>query len=105
MTLQIDILYMEDCTDWETAAAILRQVLDDLGVAATVDHWLISSDREASEAYFMGSPTLRANGHDLFPVHDDISAGLRLRSYFTEEGLLGHPTYAMLYEAISQLAE
>jgi hypothetical protein len=105
MTMQIDILYMEECTDWQTAAELVQQVLDDLGMAATIDYWLISSDREATEAYFMGSPTIRVDGQDLFPVHSDIPAGMRLRSYFTEEGLLGHPTYSMLYEALASLVE
>jgi hypothetical protein len=105
MTMQIDILYMEECTDWQTAAELVQQVLDDLGMAATIDYWLISSDREATEAYFMGSPTIRVDGQDLFPVHSDIPAGMRLRSYITEEGLLGHPTYSMLYEALASLVE
>ena len=105
MTMQIDILYMEECTDWQIAAELVQQVLDDLGVSATIDYWLIGSDREATEAYFMGSPTIRVNGQDLFPVHSDVPAGMRLRSYFTEEGLLGHPTYAMLYDTLAGLVE
>ena len=105
MALQIDILYTEDCTDWEIAAQLLQQALDDLGLEAEIQYWLITSDREATEVDFIGSPTIRVNGYDLFPAHSDIPAGLRLRSYITEEGVLGHPTYAMLYEALHAFVE
>ncbi|MBN1430102.1 MAG: hypothetical protein JXB07_17155 [Anaerolineae bacterium] len=101
MALQIDILYTADCTDWETAVEIVQQVLVDLNLEAEFQYWLIENDRQAIEAYFTGSPTIRVNGEELFPVPGAI-AGLRLRSYWTEEGMLGYPTYNMVYEALSQ---
>jgi hypothetical protein len=103
MALQIDILYMSDCTDWEIAAQLVQQVLTDLGLEGEFQYWLIENDRQAIQTYFTGSPTIRVDGYDLFPV-EGATAGLRLRSYWTEEGLLGHPTYNMLREALSQYA-
>ena len=101
MALQIEILYTADCTDWETAAEIVQQVLDDLNLEAEFQYWLIENDRQALQSYFIGSPTIRVNGYDLFPV-EGATAGLRLRSYWTGDDLLGHPTYEMVYEALSQ---
>ncbi|MBN1310012.1 MAG: hypothetical protein JXB30_01245 [Anaerolineae bacterium] len=101
MALQIDILYMADCTDWETAAEIVQQVLADLNLEADIQYWLIENDRQALQNYFIGSPTIRVDGYDLFPVKG-ATAGLRLRSYWTGDDLLGHPTYDMVYEALSQ---
>jgi hypothetical protein len=101
MALQIDILYMSDCTDWEDAAQLVQQALTDLGLEAEFQYWLIENDRQAIQTYFTGSPTIRVNGYDLFPV-EGATAGLRLRSYWTEEGLLGHPTYNMIREALGQ---
>ncbi len=102
MTLQIDILYTKDCTDWETADRFLRQALDGLGLEAEFSYWPVETDRQAIEWDFIGSPTIRVNGYDLFPAQG-AAAGLKLRSYATEEGMLGHPTYAMIYAALEAL--
>lgn len=102
MTLQIDILYTADCTDWELASQLVQRALEELELDADIRYWLIQNDREALQAYFIGSPTIRANGGDLFPVQG-ATAGLRLRSYLTDEGLLGHPTYTMIRDALKNL--
>jgi hypothetical protein len=100
MIHQIDILYMRDCPDWEEADALLQRALADLGIEAEINYYLIETDRQALETYFTGSPTLRFDGYDLFPESASVTAGLRLRSYVTPEGVLGHPTYEMLVEAL-----
>jgi hypothetical protein len=100
MELQIDILFTKDCTDWETADELLQRALQDLGLKANIDYWLIESDRKAFEYKFIGSPTIRVDGEDLFPMKG--SAGLRLRPYFTSEGMLGHPTYEMIVAALKE---
>jgi hypothetical protein len=99
MSLQIDILYTSDCTDWELSRDLLLQALEDLGLQAEISYWLIENDRQALQTYFVGSPTIRVNGADLFPV-EGATAGLRLRSYWTESGIQGHPTYDMIHEAL-----
>jgi hypothetical protein len=99
--MHIDILYTPDCTGWQTADSLLRQALADLGVEADISYWLIESDRQAVDAVFIGSPTIRVDGVDLFPVQG-VPAGKKLRSYFTEEGMLDYPTYAMLIDALQR---
>ena len=100
MTLQIQILYIADCTDWQETIELVEQVLSELQLAAEITTFRIQNDRQALQSYFVGSPTVLVNGADLFPVQG-ATAGLRLRSYWTEEGLLGHPTYAMILEKLS----
>jgi hypothetical protein len=101
MTLQIDILYTRDCKDWEEAARRVDEALGALGLAGEFSYWLVDSDRKALEWGFVGSPTIRVNGEDLFPVRGAAS-GMRLRSYFTPEGMVGCPTLEMIIEALSQ---
>ncbi len=101
--MHIDILYTPDCTGWQTADSLLRQALADLGIEADIDYWLIESDRQAVETGFIGSPTIRVEGNDLFPV-EGVPAGMKLRSYFTEEGMLDYPTYSMLVDALQRVA-
>ncbi len=103
MTLQIDILYTRDCAGWEMASELLQRVLADLGLEAEITYWLVASDRQAIEWSFIGSPTIRVNGQDLFPM-PGAAAGMRLRPYFTDEGMLDYPTYEMLHEALRPYA-
>ena len=100
MTLQIQILYIDDCTDWQETIELVEQALSELQLAAEMTTFRIENDRQALQSYFVGSPTVLVNGADLFPVQG-ATAGLRLRSYWTEEGLLGHPTFAMILDKLS----
>jgi hypothetical protein len=100
MPLEIDILYTNDCTDWEITGELIQQVSQELNLDVELRYWLIENDRQALQAYFIGSPTVRVDGSDLFPV-EGATAGLRLRSYLTDEGIMGHPTYQMLVSALS----
>ena len=99
MAIEIDILYTSDCTDWEITGQLVQQVVEELALGAEIRYWLIENDRQALQAYFIGSPTVRVEGNDLFPVRG-ATAGLRLRSYLTDEGIMGHPTLQMLREAL-----
>jgi len=99
MALQIDILYTKDCTGWQPADQLLRQALAELGLEAEINYWLVESDRQAFEYQFIGSPTIRVNGQDLFP-DEKAKPALRLRPYFSSEGMLDYPTYDMIVEAL-----
>jgi hypothetical protein len=100
MALEIDILYTADCTDWEITGQLVQQAIDELKLEVEIRYSLIENDRQALQAYFIGSPTVRVNGSDLFPVQG-ATAGLRLRSYLTDEGITGHPTYQMIRDALA----
>ncbi len=104
MALQVDILYTADCTDWQLAVELVQRALAELNLESEIQYYLIENDRQALQTFFIGSPTVRVNGYDLFPVKG-ATAGLRLRSYLTDEGLLGHPTYAMILEALKPYAQ
>ncbi len=99
MTLRIDIPHTSDCTDWPTAAEFVAQVLNDRWLDAEVGSYPVKSDRQAIELNFIGSPTILVNGVAPWPI-PGAPAGLRLWPYFTEQGRLGHLTYAMLYDVL-----
>lgn len=96
-----DILYIDDCPSWKTAAALLEQVIERLDPAAGVDLVRVETDEEAQEKRFVGSPSIRLNGKDLFPVdHENYAFGFRV--YQTPEGMRGWPTEAMLIDSIRE---
>ncbi len=104
MTLKIDILYTEDCTEWQIADQLVQQALNELGLEAEINYWLVESDRQALDWAFAGSPTIFVNGADMFPSFKNASQGLTLRTYITDEGIMGHPTYQMVLDALSAFA-
>ncbi len=98
--MQIELLYFDGCPSWQTALENLRAALDDLGLQAEVRLLRVGSDEEAVATRFVGSPTIRLDGEDLFPpTHSEYAMGCRV--YVTPEGLRGWPTVEMLRAAIA----
>ena len=61
----------------------------------------VNTDEEAERLRFPGSPTIRADGRDLFPAPEREDWRLGCRIYATPEGLKGSPTAEMLREALT----
>ncbi|CAN5882511.1 hypothetical protein BH18ACT11_BH18ACT11_11100 [soil metagenome] len=62
----------------------------------------VLADEEAQDLRFPGSPTIRVDGEDLFPVPDRPRYALGCRTYATPEGLKGSPTATMLRAALAE---
>jgi hypothetical protein len=60
----------------------------------------VNTDEEAQQLRFPGSPTIRVDGDDLFPVPEREVWALGCRTYLTPEGLKGWPTPQMLRDAL-----
>ena len=101
--MKVQILYFDGCPRYEGAQqavleALARRGMDD----AHVDLLAVNTDQDAEQLKFPGSPTIRADGEDLFPIPEPSEWALRCRMYLTPEGLKGHPTSEMIEEALSR---
>jgi hypothetical protein len=103
--MKVEILYFEGCPTYERTERILREVLAEFGTEAELELVAVDSDEEAQRLRFLGSPTLRVDGEDLFPGPDRAVYALVCRMYATPEGLKGSPTAEMLKEALSNFLE
>ena len=99
--MRVEVLYFDGCPTYLEAEAALREVLAEEGVEAGVGMVAVNTDEEAQRLRFPGSPTIRADGHDLFPVPERTEYALGCRMYATPEGLKGSPTAKMLEEALT----
>ena len=64
----------------------------------------IETEEEAAKQRFVGSPSLRVNGDDLFPTgSNDYNLGCRI--YSTPDVLQGWPTQEMVRAAIETYLE
>jgi hypothetical protein len=63
----VEVLHTEQCPHLPTALALVEQVQADLRVDAEVHTSTIADQQAAERARFLGSPTIRVDGHDIEP--------------------------------------
>jgi len=95
--MRFELLYFDGCPTYRNAEEDLRRVLAEEGVEATVELVEVNSNEEARRLRFPGSPTVRIDGRDPFPVSERGEGSLACRVYATPKGT---PTAAMIREAL-----
>jgi hypothetical protein len=100
--MEVEILYFDGCLSYREAQVTLEEVLSLGDVGAEVRLVAVNTDEEAQRLKFPGSPTLRVEGEDLFPVPDRVGYALGCRMYATQEGLRGSPTAKMVRAALAE---
>lgn len=66
--MTIEVLYFDGCPNHEPAVARVREVLESLGIEATVREVRVATPEDAQRLEFPGSPTIRVNGVDIEPA-------------------------------------
>ena len=99
--MRVEVLYFEGCPTYRTTETLLRDVLDKEGIEAMVDLVRVDTNEEAELLRFAGSPSIRLNGEEMFPVPERDDWALGCRTYQTPEGLMGSPTREIIREALA----
>jgi hypothetical protein len=103
--MDVQLLVVGDCPHEAVAAALLRQALDDIGLAhVPFSTIVVSTPAHAAELRFVGSPTFAVDGRDLFAPPDDVPA-LACRLYSTRTGSAGVPELQTLRQALKEAAD
>lgn len=76
----VELLFWEGCPSHPAALADLRAVLGDASIVVRE----VVSEEDAVVEGFVGSPTIRVDGVDLFPI--DEPSGLTCRIYRLRDG-------------------
>ena len=98
----VEVLTFEGCPHAEPALELVKRVLADSGVGATVRRVDLPDAEAAAAERFLGSPTIRVNGRDIEPgITERDQYVLSCRIYRTESGLTGEPDEQWLREALS----
>lgn len=100
--IKAEILYFDGCPTYREAEKTLRQVLAAEGMEAQIEMVAVNNDEDAGRLRFPGSPTIRVDGEDLFPIPERLNYALGCRMYATLEGLKGSPTAQMLRDALAE---
>ena len=101
--MKMEILYFDGCPTYLETEKTLQGVLEEKGVYVEVELVAVNTDAEAQELRFPGSPTIRVDGEDLFPVPERAEYALGCRIYASPEDLRGSPTAEMLWEALAKM--
>lgn len=99
--VRVQLLYFDDCPNWQVAAERLEEALEVVGRPVEVEKVLVATPEQAEEWGFHGSPSLLIDGEDPFAL-PGAPVGLSCRIYRTPEGTGGSPTLAQLVEVLSR---
>lgn len=100
--MDIEILHIEECANWQRAGDAVRSALDQLALADVgIRFRLLSTSAEAAAVPFAGSPTVLIDGADAFPS-DGRTSDLACRIYRTQTGFAGAPTVEQLVEVLER---
>ena len=97
--MEIDLLYFDGCPSWEEALKNMKTALAVEGLQADIRLLRVEDNAEATRLRFLGSPSFRVNGVDLWQEQRK-RYNLSCRVYTTPQGLKGVPTVEMLREQL-----
>jgi len=97
--MEIELFYFDGCPAWQNGLQNLKAALKAEGLVARICLVKVKDDAEATRLNFLGSPSFRADGLDLWPEERE-RYNLSCRVYPTPQGLDGAPTVEMLREKL-----
>ena len=100
--MRVEALYFDGCPTYLEAEKTLRTVLAQEAAEAVVELVAVNTDEEAQRFRYPGSPTIRVDGEDLFPVPDRAGYAIGCRMYATPEGMRGSPTEKMVRTSLAE---
>lgn len=101
----VELLYFDDCPNYEALLPHLRQLLRAAGTHDEVQLHRIADEDAAQSQRFIGSPTVRIDGRDVEPgASDRRDFGMTCRLYATGDGLRGTPLDEWILNALERHA-
>ncbi|MEU8261722.1 hypothetical protein AB0C02_14020 [Micromonospora sp. NPDC048999] len=102
--MKVELLVVEDCPNEGPAAAVVRRALDEIGLSTVqVTIRVVTSQAEAEQIGFLGSPSVLINGQDPF-AEPDHSPAMACRLYRDDTTVSGVPPIRRLRQALKQAA-
>lgn len=97
----VELLYFEGCPNHDLARELVERVAAEEGIELDLKLIEVGTAEEAERLRFLGSPSLRVNGHDVERGADAReSFTLACRVYRIGDGVSGQPAEAWLRTAL-----
>lgn len=100
---RIELLYFEGCPTYKPVRQIIAEVLVATRVPGEVRMINVTSEVQARQLKFIGSPTVRIDGRDVDPSADGAQQyGLKCRIYSIADKLSGCPSRGMILATLQE---
>ena len=87
MATKVELYWWEGCPSWHDALTLVRDAMSDAGLDPDqLEVVRIETEDDAEREGFIGSPTIRVDGHDVQPPADPEPPGLTCRVYRLRDG-------------------
>ncbi len=100
--MKVELLYFDGCPNWQGGLENLKLALKEANLEAHVQLVKIEGVEQATKERFLGSPSIRIEGVDLWPEERE-SYFLDCRVYQTPQGMKGSPTVEMIQQKLANL--
>jgi hypothetical protein len=101
--MTVEVLYFDGCPNHEHLLQHLPRLLEREGIDAEIVLHDVPDAEHAERERFLGSPTVRVDGHDIDPgAARRTDYGLKCRIYQTPAGLTGLPPDEWILDALTQ---
>ncbi len=100
--MKVELLYFDGCPSWQSGLQNLHSALNTNGLPVSVELVQVMDNDDAARKKFLGSPSFRINGIDLWEEERDVYS-MSCRVYATPEGMKGSPSVSMLEQAIHRI--
>ncbi len=98
----IELLYFDGCPNWQPGLENLKSALQEAHLDAQVQLVKIEDVEQAKRERFLGSPSIRVDGVDLWPEERDEYL-MECRVYQTPQGMKGSPTVEMIRQKLANV--
>jgi len=99
--MKIEVLYVPGCPNYQPAVERIQKVLMSESLRADIEGISVSSEVAARVLRFPGSPTIRVNGTDVEPNHEN-AIGLACRLYADHSGVPSEETLRLALSRANQ---
>jgi hypothetical protein len=100
-TATVELLYFEGCPNHDAARDLVERIAAEETVTLDLRLIEVISPEDAEERRFLGSPSVRIDGHDVEPGADERGIFVfACRVYQSEEGLSGLPAEPWIRTAL-----
>lgn len=95
--MKIDVFYFDGCPNHHQTMDLVRDIVQALGLNATIREVKVHDADEAARLRFFGSPTVHVNGEDVDPaVRGRVDYSFSCRMY----GRSGLPPRSLVEQAV-----
>jgi hypothetical protein len=103
--VRVSFLYYEDCPSHDLALERLGEVMAEESTPGEVEVIKVETEEQARELRFVGSPTIRVDGHDIDPPRV-FTYALTCRAYRLEDDRISPlPSKDMIRRALKSAAK